>query len=59
MNPEHVTLRAMTEADLTLVRRWLGEPHVARWWGDPANELALIQEDRRNEAMEHFIIEAD
>jgi len=36
----------LTEADLPLVRRWLLEPHVRRWWDDPPdpsypeNELA-------------------
>lgn len=25
----------LTEADLALVRRWLLEPHVSRWWQDP------------------------
>jgi RimJ/RimL family protein N-acetyltransferase len=27
-----VSLRPLAEADLGLVARWLGEPHVARWW---------------------------
>jgi len=27
-----IELRPMTEADLPLVRRWLHQPHVARWW---------------------------
>ena len=26
---------ALTEADLPLIRRWLLEPHVSRWWADP------------------------
>ncbi|MEA2661430.1 MAG: aminoglycoside 6-N-acetyltransferase [Chloroflexota bacterium] len=29
---------ALTEADLPLVRRWLLEPHVSRWWADPPRE---------------------
>jgi aminoglycoside 6'-N-acetyltransferase len=28
----NLTLRPITEADLDLVRGWLNEPHVARWW---------------------------
>lgn len=28
----------LTEADLPLVRRWLLEPHVSRWWADPPRE---------------------
>jgi aminoglycoside 6'-N-acetyltransferase len=27
-----IELRPMTEAELPLVRRWLQQPHVARWW---------------------------
>ena len=29
---------ALTEADLPLIRRWLLEPHVARWWADPPRD---------------------
>jgi aminoglycoside 6'-N-acetyltransferase len=28
----------LCEADLPLVRRWLLEPHVKRWWADPPRE---------------------
>jgi len=28
----------LTEADLPLVRRWLLEPHVSRWWADPPRD---------------------
>src|SRR5713226_4191861 len=28
----------LTEADLPLVRQWLLEPHVSRWWADPPRE---------------------
>lgn len=28
----------LTEADLRLVRRWLLEPHVSRWWADPPRD---------------------
>jgi aminoglycoside 6'-N-acetyltransferase len=40
-----IELREMTEADLQLVRRWLQEPHVARWW--------LADEDAEDE-LEHW-----
>jgi aminoglycoside 6'-N-acetyltransferase len=35
-----IELRTMTEADLPLIRDWLQQPHVARWWpqDDPAEE---------------------
>jgi aminoglycoside 6'-N-acetyltransferase len=39
-----IELRAMTEADLPLVRRWLGQPHVARWWLQDATAAQQLQE---------------
>ncbi len=39
-----VTLEAFDPTrDLEMLRRWLVQPHVARWWGDaePAMQLAL------------------
>lgn len=32
-----MTLRPLTGADLPSLSRWLAEPHVARWWRDPAD----------------------
>jgi len=29
---------ALAEADLPLIRRWLLEPHVSRWWADPPRD---------------------
>ena len=29
---------ALTEGDLPLIRRWLLEPHVSRWWADPPRD---------------------
>lgn len=34
----HFSFRPLTEADLGMLREWLGRPHVSRWW--PA-ELTL------------------
>jgi aminoglycoside 6'-N-acetyltransferase len=31
--------------DLPLLRRWLRMPEVVRWWGDPEEQAALLQED--------------
>jgi aminoglycoside 6'-N-acetyltransferase len=36
-------LRDLGEADMPLLGRWLSEPHVAQWWGDPAESLAEIR----------------
>jgi aminoglycoside 6'-N-acetyltransferase len=30
-------LRPMSRAELPLLARWLAEPHVARWWREPAD----------------------
>ncbi len=32
----------VTRADYPMLRRWLAEPHVRETWGDPDEELALI-----------------
>jgi len=29
---------------LPLLERWLREPHVVRWWGDPARNLAEVKQ---------------
>jgi aminoglycoside 6'-N-acetyltransferase len=35
--------RPLTRADLPLVRTWLVQPHVARWWGEVDAEMADIE----------------
>jgi aminoglycoside 6'-N-acetyltransferase len=39
------SFRPATAADLSRLRRWLRTPEVARWWGDPEQELALVSAD--------------
>jgi aminoglycoside 6'-N-acetyltransferase len=51
--------RAMTAEDLPLVRRWLGEPHVAEWWHDPEEQFALVSGDLHDPAMDQFIVAAN
>lgn len=34
--------RPLTRDDLPLVRLWLTQPHVARWWGPVDDEMAAI-----------------
>jgi len=34
MNLPAFAFRPLTAADLAMVRRWLAEPHVRRWWND-------------------------
>ena len=50
------TFRPMTAADLPLIGRWLREPHVRKWWGDPDEQLALIGSDLTEPAMDQFIV---
>ncbi len=49
--------RTLTSKDLPLVARWLHEPHVAEWWGDPAESLAEIEEAMDDIATEALIVE--
>ena len=44
MAPDYA-FRPMTIADLPLIRRWLAEPHVAQWWGDPVEQYDLVSGD--------------
>jgi aminoglycoside 6'-N-acetyltransferase len=53
------TFRSMQAADLPLVRHWLATPQVARWWGDPDEQYALVSEDLRHPSMEQFIVAKD
>jgi aminoglycoside 6'-N-acetyltransferase len=48
--------RPMTAADLPMLRHWLEEPHVAKWWGDPDEQFALVRSDLDESAMEQFIV---
>jgi aminoglycoside 6'-N-acetyltransferase len=49
--------RSLTRKDLPLVERWLEEPHVAEWWGDPTKALAEIEEAIDDIATEALIVE--
>ena len=45
------TFRPATHADLPMLREWLATAEVVRWWGDPAEQYALLEEDLRNPLM--------
>jgi aminoglycoside 6'-N-acetyltransferase len=49
----------MTAGDLPLVQRWLKTTQVSEWWGDPAEQLALVSGDLDEPAMEQFIVVKD
>ena len=48
--------RPMTAADLPMVRRWLANPHVVEWWGDPDEQFGLVSGDLDEPAMDQFIV---
>lgn len=48
--------RAMTANDLSLVKTWLAEPHVAEWWGEPGEQFDLVSGDLSHPAMDQFIV---
>jgi len=51
--------RPMTAADLPLIRRWLAEPHVREWWGDPAEQYDLVKGDLDEPSMDQFVVSTD
>src|SRR5258705_2878964 len=51
--------RAMSAADLPLLRRWLAAPHVMEWWGAPTEEFALLSGDLAEPAIEQYIVSTD
>ena len=55
MAPAYV-FRPMTAADLRLIRRWLGTPEVARWWGHPDEQYALVSGDLDHSDMDQYIV---
>jgi aminoglycoside 6'-N-acetyltransferase len=48
--------RAMSAADLSLVRNWLETPEVMRWWGQPDQQHALVSGDLDHPDMDQFIV---
>jgi aminoglycoside 6'-N-acetyltransferase len=51
--------RPMTTDDLPQIKRWLALPHVRQWWGDPAEQYALVSGDLEEPAMDQFIVAAE
>jgi aminoglycoside 6'-N-acetyltransferase len=39
------SFRAARPDDMPLLRAWLRTPEVARWWGDPDEQAAMLEED--------------
>ena len=51
--------RPMTAGDLPVVRRWLAQPHVREWWGDPDEQFDLVSGDLSHPAMDQYIVATD
>ena len=58
MGPQSYVFRPMDAGDLPLLGRWLEAPHVVQWWGDPNEQLELLQGDLEHPAMAQFIVSA-
>ncbi len=52
-------LRPLTAADLPMMAVWLQTPAVVAWWGDPAEQLALVMADLDDPRMNQHIVSAD
>src|ERR1700720_2238010 len=50
---------AMAGTDLPLIRSWLETPEVRRWWGEPAEQYALVSGDLDHPDMDQFIVALD
>jgi aminoglycoside 6'-N-acetyltransferase len=53
------SFRPAAFADVPMLRRWLETPEVRRWWGDPAEQQALIEEDLAGDIMTQLIVAVD
>ena len=49
--------RSVTVDDLPMLARWLAEPHLAEWWGDPEESVAEIREAMDSVETEPLIVE--
>lgn len=49
----------VTDGDLPMLRSWLQEPAVTRWWGDPVEQLARIEGDLNEPNLRQWIVSFD
>ncbi len=50
------SFRELTAADLSMIKCWLNTPEVVRWWGEPAEQLALIAGDLDEPLMRQWVV---
>src|ERR1700722_19658302 len=48
----------MTPDHLPMIRRWLQTSEVARWWGSPDEQYALVSGDLDHPDMDQFVVAA-
>lgn len=55
------TFRPLVIGDLPIIRRWLAEPHVHRWWGDDweGSRFAMIERGEAPDDADTYIVEMD
>ncbi|MFL9828457.1 GNAT family N-acetyltransferase [Rhodoplanes sp. SY1] len=58
MSPTY-QFRPFTADDLPLMAAWLARPHMAEWWGDPDEQLALVADDLDHPDMDQFLVLTD
>lgn len=55
---EHLSIRAMENADIKLVKDWLYKEHIRKWYGDPCEWLEEIYDQKGHFVwITHCIIE--
>lgn len=53
-----ISTRPMAVADLALFKKWLSTPHVAKWYHDPLDWIAEIeQQDTAFHWIHHYMVE--
>lgn len=58
-NAERYAFRPATRLDLPMLDVWLRAPEVARWWGEPLEQVALLCEDLDEPRMSMVIVSVD
>lgn len=43
-DPDQISFVPVEPQHYSLLRQWLGEPHMREWWGDPEEELGFIRD---------------
>jgi aminoglycoside 6'-N-acetyltransferase len=59
MSTSSYTFRPASRQDLSTLRRWLRTSDVVRWWGDPEEQAALLEQDLSEPAMVMRIVSHD